>query len=223
MVKSQNKAKYTRKAGNIFPAFSFFRLSSKGSFLIVFGSLLLCFSCRPKTGSDLQSNEPITIVDSIAIVDGTPIDMETGKDTIVETTVIEEVIDPIPQLLLSFSKKGCYGNCPEYDFKMFSNGHLVYVGQAKVKNLGNYEARIDPLRIYKIYQIADQYQFFQMDNFYPKNGKLIGELPSTHTFLKKEAIEKTIHNNHDSPAELRKFESFLEDWINTILWNKMDQ
>ena len=62
-----------------------------------------------------------------------------------------------------------------------------------------------------------------MEDFYPKNGKLIGELPSTVTFLKREKTEKNIHNNHDSPPELRKFETFLEEWINTILWNKMDQ
>ncbi len=191
--------------------------------LFLLGLLVICFSCRPKSGTVLQKTEPVIVIDSVAIVEENSIEEENFSELEEEAKEIEEEKDPIPLLLLSFSKDGCYGNCPEFEFKMFSNGHLVYEGQDKVKNLGKFEARIDPLRIDKIYEIADHYQFFELDDFYPKNGKLIGELPSTMTFLKRENIEKMIHNNHDSPNSLRKFESFLEDWINAILWNKMDQ
>jgi len=224
-VKVRKNIKNQREAGKIFPAFSFCRLLSKSDlgFLIFLCFLLICSSCRPKTASVLEKIEPTTVIDSIAIVEGNPNEDEQFSDPIEESPDIVIEKDPIPELLLSFSKKGCYGNCPEFEFKMFSNGHLIYEGQDKVKNMGKFEARIDPLRIYKIYEIADQYHFFQLEDFYPEKGKLIGELPSTVTFLKREGMEKNIHNNHDSPTALRKFETFLEDWINTILWNKMDQ
>jgi len=217
------KPKLTKKAGKHFPAFSFYQKMNftsemVGLFCVV---ILLTTACRPKTASDISVSEPPIPQDTIVIVEGDPNEGEDFMEPEIQTEVEEEI--PIPELLFTLKKTGCYGTCPAYDVKLFSDGHIIYNGVEDVPRLGKFESRIDPIRINEIFKQADAHRFFELAEFYPLNEKMINELPSTTTFFKKGSIEKTITNNHDSPIVLRSFEKYLENWLETISWTKVQK
>lgn len=115
-----------------------------------------------------------------------------------------------PYLVAAITKSGCYGICPSFEARIFSNGHITYIGKKDVRLIGQYEAWVDLEILERIKEEARKTDFFKMSDVYPTNKKSIEDIPMTITYLNFDELEKTIINNYDSPKELRKFEAFLE-------------
>ncbi len=183
--------------------------------------LILSIGCTPK-GADKLKESPTT--DAPAIVEETvvvaPTETETQEDVIIEEE--EEAVEAPPYLVAVLKKTACYGQCPAFEARLFSDGHLTFFGQKDVKNLGRFEAWTDGQILEQIKKEAYRIQFFELSEVYPVNGHSLDDLPMTITYLNFDDREKTIINNFESPLSLRRFESFLETLFAEVQWQKMD-
>ncbi len=184
-------------------------------------NILLCFillslvACTRK-GNKVIQEEPITITE----LSSNPPVIATEE---VEEAVEEEIPVPIPPYLVAVIKKTeCYGICPVFEIRLFSNGHLTYYGEKDVSLLGRYEAWTDEVFLEAIKAKAYQVGYFNLLEVYPANQKEIEDIPKTITYLNFDEREKTIINNYASPKVLRDFENYLEETLFQVDWKKMN-
>lgn len=116
-----------------------------------------------------------------------------------------------------FQKTACFGRCPVYQVKFFSDGKVTWYGQLNVERKGWYEARVQPEVLKSIRDKAHAVHFWDFYNEYPQ-GRKVADLPGTITYVRAGDMEKQIIDTHQAPDALKEFEKFMEDLINTLTW-----
>lgn len=189
----------------------------KNTFILTF-SFFLLLGCNPKTAQKVTTSEPEVEQPHTALPDET----EPPKDT----TMPEQ--EPVPEpeeekitLITSIKKTPCYGRCPVFEAKIYSDGTMTWYGKRFVDKEGHYEAVAPPDFMAQIQGIANEVQYFVFDKAYPNGGKKIADLPNTITYLNLDGKEQKIENNHDAPRELRAFEDFLMEMMERAEWKKI--
>ncbi len=179
-----------------------------GSLSILFLGILLLAACNRKT-AEVVENKPI----------------EKHPEPVVQETAPVETVDVVsakPHLVASMKKTACYGKCPVFEVKFYSDGKATYHGKKFVDREGYYVAVIDDFRVSEIVRQANEVGFFKLDNTYPKNGRTITDLPNTITMVNDGIQEKSITNNHEAPASLLDFEQYLEAQIDQLEWTEVE-
>ena len=115
-------------------------------------------------------------------------------------------------------KSGCYGNCPEFEFVLQSNGDATYIGKKNVSRLGRYTATAKAGFIFSIKSEINQGEFFKMSTIYPSDEKVIEDLPDTYLMVSDHVDQIIIRNNHDAPTELIEFQNKIESMIEELEW-----
>ncbi len=128
-----------------------------------------------------------------------------------------------PWVLASIRKTSCFGKCPVFEFRIFSDGRLEYDGKRFVDMEGLYEAKAPEGMLEAIMAEAQKSGYMNLADNYPTNGARIPDLPSTYTSLTFENSEKKIRNNHNAPKALIAFEKFLASWIEKVAWKKIER
>ena len=139
-----------------------------------------------------------------------------------EFVLLDEVEQERAFVVASIERTGCYGKCPNYKAKIFSNGLVLYEGKSHVEKEGVFEAYIVQNQVDSLIAQADSISFFELSSAYPSNGIEIYDLPNTNTFIKSEDYEKTITNNHNAPKILRNYEIYFEQILEQLDWKKVE-
>lgn len=139
-----------------------------------------------------------------------------------EFVLLDEVEQERAFVVASIERTGCYGKCPNYKAKIFSNGLVLYEGKSHVEKEGIFEAYIVQNQVDSLIAQADSISFFELSAAYPANGIEIYDLPNTNTFIKSEDYEKTITNNHNAPKTLRNYELYFEQILEQLDWKKVE-
>lgn len=186
--------------------------------------LVICFtfSCSPKKGKKLATT---TIEEEPVSIFTPPAEEAEPKPEIIEDPVVEEpeIEKPIaPYLIASLKKTPCYGKCPVFEAKVYSDGKITYIGTQHVDKIGFYETHVDDQFINNLFAKAGQINYLNLNSNYPTNGKNISDVPSTISYLKIDADEKTIFNNFDSPIALRHYEKYFVNLLSELDWRKVD-
>ncbi len=127
-------------------------------------------------------------------------------------------LPPIAMQVAGLQQTGCYGKCPVFEYKIFDDGRVTYIGRKHVERLGVFEARLSHDLVSQIIAYADLVGFFQMPDLYPDTARDIVELPSTVSFIKKDGVGKSVINRYDAPKGLAEFESFFLNIMNSLEW-----
>ncbi|MEO1514178.1 MAG: DUF6438 domain-containing protein [Bacteroidota bacterium] len=125
-------------------------------------------------------------------------------------------------LLASIRKEPCFGRCPVYEARLFSDGRAVYIGKEYVDQIGQFEATATREKISILFEQARLIDYFNLPDTFPRYGQLIPDLPSTISSIHHKGRSKTTVNNHDAPRSLRKFEQLLETFFDGLEWNRID-
>ena len=166
-----------------------------------------------------QATEPL---DTLSTEDGHevfsdhPFDLEEAIDTLGEDLEI-----PPPHLLASFRKTSCYGQCPAFHYKLFSDGRAIYHGKQNVDKLGYYEASVQPELIHQVRSIINEYEFFDLAEQYPEDGNFLADLPSVITHFRIDGQEMTITNNYDCPKQLIDLEKAIQAFFENLEWRQL--
>ena len=153
-------------------------------------------------------------------------DMKKTQDATTKADTKEPVTEPTKDpathtesthQLVGFRKTACFGKCPVYEVKFFSDNTATYVGKMHVEMKGEYKAQLDRNTLKAIKDKAHEVGYFDFHNEYPIEHK-VADLPSTYTYLRIGDMEKTIKNTHDGPKKLEEFQNFLSEIIEKLEW-----
>ena len=175
-------------------------------------SLMIIMACSPKTVKEAQKSDVVETDVVESTVDTSRIEIDT-----------EEPDNEVPtEMILEFQKTSCFGKCPVYIIRGYSDGRVIYHGKANVEKVGYYETMLTEDSISVIFEKAQNFGFFELENNYPPSGPPISDLPKTNTYLKKGTIEKKVSDNYDSPLALQQFEKYLDEYFSGLNWVKVN-
>ncbi|MEM1319452.1 MAG: DUF6438 domain-containing protein [Bacteroidota bacterium] len=182
--------------------------------LLMLVVLCVSSSCNRKASQDLtppkvRTPKPDPVIDHQEVKE-----VEQQEP---EIEALEEVI----YLVASIRKTGCYGHCPSFEIRLFSDGRLTYKGYAYVEKMGLYEAWAEDSLRKKLRHLVGSYQYFNFADQYPPDGSQIADLPSTYTHINLDGLQKYITNHFDSPKALRAFEEELQLLLENRNWKKL--
>lgn len=118
---------------------------------------------------------------------------------------------------IGFRKTPCFGKCPVYEVKFFTDNTATWHGKMNVERMGWYEVELGEETIKAIRDKAHEVGFFDFHYEYPIKHK-VADLPSTITYLRIGDVEKTVKNTHEGPEKLAELEAYIEDIINKLDW-----
>ncbi len=128
-------------------------------------------------------------------------------------------VDPdVPRVLASLQKTPCFGRCPVFEVRVYSDGKAVYNGQRFTDRKGIYEASVSKEALSALLEEVAALNPDALSEEYPRNGRKIPDLPSTIVYINTGTVEKKIANNHDAPQALLDFERYFLDWIELLNW-----
>lgn len=122
-------------------------------------------------------------------------------------------------LLATIERRACFGKCPVYKAKFYSDGLVIYTGIKHVDRRGKYTTRIDEVTVNQIKTMAERANYFRLSGFYPNYGSVIDDLPITITSVNFIYKENQVTNAHNSPVNLHRFERFLDEIIDVQNWS----
>jgi len=143
---------------------------------------------------------------------------------ITETPTTTEPTEPAERAyqVVGFQKTACFGKCPVFQVKFFSDNTATWYGKMNVDRMGNYGAKLEGKVLKSIKDKAFELGYFDFYSEYPVKYK-VADLPSTITYLRVGDMEKTIKDTFEGPEKLVEFEQFLEDVANKLDWQPAEQ
>ena len=114
--------------------------------------------------------------------------------------------------VLSLSKTPCFGHCPVFTFKVYSNGLAVLDGKKYVKHIGLSEMMLTSEEIKGLMKSCDDAQLFALKDDYTER---VMDLPTTTLIYRHDGETKRISGNMNFPAGfkavVKECMGFLDD------------
>ncbi len=169
----------------------------KKLFLFLFVAMMVLAACHPKAGQVVQAPQDTPMTQS------------------------DETVAPPSQskahLVAAFEKTACFGKCPVYQVKFYSDGKVTWYGRMNVERQGWFSATVSPEMLKRIRTKANELNYFDLNPKYPSEMQ-VADLPSTITYVRIGDMEKQVVNTYDAPENLLAFEQFLADLIEGLDW-----
>lgn len=127
-----------------------------------------------------------------------------------------------PYVVVYIKRTSCFGNCPAYEAKIFSNGKVSYYGQSNVEKRGNFTSSVELDKINLLVKKAFDIQYFLLDDQYPDPSIHITDAPTTFTSIVCKGHNKSIANKFDGPLKLIDFEKEIDNLLNSITYTSID-
>ncbi len=125
-------------------------------------------------------------------------------------------------LMLRFEKTACYGNCPVYELKLYSDGRAIWHGEFHCDRLGYYEAFLPKTWREQLMARAAGIRFFSLLDHYPAEGPYLSDLPNTIVYLNDGEREKSITQHYLTPKDLVDFEAEILKVVEGLAWEVVD-
>ena len=132
-------------------------------------------------------------------------------------------LPPAPYMMWRFEKMPCYGNCPVFEVKCFSDGRVIWKGESHTERMGIYQTYLSPTQRERIKAKFEETQFFSLLDHYPSEGPYLSELPNTFLYYSDGEKEKSISQNYLTPTKLLDLQDFLMSILNNLQWQLVEQ
>ncbi|GAB5417365.1 MAG: hypothetical protein Crog4KO_29470 [Crocinitomicaceae bacterium] len=119
-------------------------------------------------------------------------------------------------LFASIERTPCFGRCPTYTLKIYSDGFVEFDGIRDVDMLGKYTTSITQEQMDAILEQANDIAFFSFEDEY--DDGMITDLPSTTTTVVKDGKTKSVMRRHGYPKRLLLLENSIEALIKSERW-----
>ncbi|MEL6926588.1 MAG: DUF6438 domain-containing protein [Bacteroidota bacterium] len=199
--------------------------------------IVLLGSCTPKAGKVIQEEDKVKEVEKALEAEMDEKEREVKKmeapqpdapdprpeEFPIKEVPNEELVETGPYMIASLAKTPCYGRCPVFEVRVYSDGVVEFFGKANVNLIGHYKAKADQLFIDKLMQSASKAGYQQLESYYPADSKRIPDLPNVITYVLLDNQEKSITNNYMAPEALISFEQEFERLINTLVYDRVGE
>ncbi len=117
-------------------------------------------------------------------------------------------------LLLALERTPCFGVCPVYEAKLYSNGLLLYHGKRNTDKTGMYYAKVSKKELSSLSAFMLSNNYFELESKYPVKGKAPSDLPSCIIYFKNKNSEKRIEDHRwETPESLSAIERKVDSLI----------
>lgn len=127
-------------------------------------------------------------------------------------------VPPPVYVVASLKKTGCYGNCPVFEAKIFSDGTATYFGEKHTPRTGYFTAKVRPSATNELVKRAESVGFFGLENQYPTDGRRVADFPTTTIHIRTGQKERSVEDHFDAPLSLQGFEQFFLELIEELNW-----
>ena len=113
-------------------------------------------------------------------------------------------------LLCSMEKTSCFGTCPVYELKIYSDGWAQLTGIAHTPYIGNYQLKLSPKEVLLVKKAFKDADFFDLDEKYYAN---VSDLPTTYLYYHDGDRTKKVMDYHGAPPNLKQLEAYLSTFL----------
>ena len=120
-------------------------------------------------------------------------------------------------ILLSMKKSGCYGPCPVYKMKIYTNGFVTLIAEEHLDLQVEYYAKLPGSTVKALVSKFNEAGFFEMEGQYTS---IIKDLPTTWIYFSNEGRQKRIKDYDGAPESLKELENELSLLLESEDWKK---
>ena len=121
------------------------------------------------------------------------------------------------KLIIEVKRSPCYGDCPVYDFRVYSNSFAELDAQKNTNWVGAYSARLSTGKMSGIKKMFQKSEFFTLEDSYSSPAT---DLPTTEIYYKHKGQEKTIKVYGDGPEQLKTLIEGIVETVDDIEWKR---
>lgn len=150
---------------------------------------------------------------------------KTGADAMSENTSKVDLLFETPAepyVVVFIKRTPCFGKCPAYEARIFSDGKVKYTGHSNIERKGNWESRIELSELNKLVQKAFDIKYFLLEDQYPDPSVRITDVPTTFTSVTCKGQNKAISNKFEGPQKLIEFENEIDNVLNKLKFQSTD-
>ncbi len=135
----------------------------------------------------------------------------------VQSCAIQRQFDQ-EDLMVSYERTACYGECPVYTLKINKKGKMLFEGEENFDLIGKFWAQLSGEELEKLHEAFDKTNFFKLEDRYYKN---VSDLPTKYIYYSHEGDWKKIMDYYGAPEALEELEKYIEDLIYKTDWKKV--
>jgi hypothetical protein len=191
--------------------------------------LVILFSSCFRTPAGMANAKEIIVLqqntDSLAVLNEAIAD-KINLDSIRISDSIAAVPPPVNYdtvFVAGIQRTPCFGKCPQYEIRLYKSGLAEYIGMGAVEKIGKYQCRLDSSIVALVIEKANDYGFFDLNDFYPVNTPQITDFPMCVSSVRKDGELKIVYNRNDAPLNLIKFQNFLDQFFSDKEWRPSQQ
>ena len=120
-------------------------------------------------------------------------------------------------ILLSMKKSSCYGPCPVYEMKIYTNGFATLTAVEYLDLKGEFYTKLPGSKVKALVSKFKEVGFFEMEGQYTS---IIKDLPTTWIYFSNEGRQKRIKDYYGAPESLKDLEKELSSLLESEDWKK---
>ena len=120
-------------------------------------------------------------------------------------------------ILLSMKKSSCYGPCPVYEMKIYTNGFATLTAVEYLDLKGEFYTKLTGSKVKTLVSKFKEAGFFEMEGQYTSITK---DLPTTWIYFTNEGRQKRIKDYDGAPESLKELENELSLLLESEDWKK---
>ncbi len=128
--------------------------------------------------------------------------------------------DKTGELVFSLKKTACYGDCPIFLLKIYSDGLVKFHGEKFTEKTGYYTNQISGEELTAVINEFVNANFFEFEDEY--TGEML-DLPTTYISFNYNDKTKSIKDYYGSPKELKRLEQTLDRYRKLENWTKQEK
>lgn len=133
-----------------------------------------------------------------------------------ETALVTSDAPSERTLFASIERTPCFGRCPTYTMKIYSDGFVEFNGERDHDMIGLYTTTITQQQMDAILETANDIEFFTFDDKY--DDGMVTDLPSTTTTIVADGKTKSVMRRHGHPKSLVQLEQAIDAVIKSARW-----
>ncbi len=120
-------------------------------------------------------------------------------------------------LFASIERTFCFGRCPVYKMRIYSDGSVEYEGIRDVDMIGKYTTTITKSKMNAILKMAEEIKFFELEDEY--DDPMVTDLPSaTTSVVGHDGKTKSVKRRHGFPKRILQLEKLFDDLMKSERW-----
>ncbi len=123
--------------------------------------------------------------------------------------------------MVTMKRSSCFGRCPVYEVRFYTDGTIEYVGKMNVERLGTWRTRMSEEEVDALRQKIHEVGFWDFSPEYPDDGTVVTDLPTTTIVVRVGDMMKEVREKHGAPRTLKDFEKYLDGLLEGRDWTQV--